>query len=584
MTNFAIYRTEKLSKQGSISASAGHMMRTRATPNADPDRLSKNVILIGSKDPVGDVSNLLPEEGERDAEGKLRRRKNSVLAVEVLLTASPEWWQKATKDQKTDWVRSSVAWLAEEYGKANIAHLQLHQDEKTPHLTGFVVPLDPETDRLNARRWLGGAKRLSQQQTDYHAAVKHLGLERGIEGSIADHERVKRHYAQINKNAKPVSVEPPSLKDMFNPQAYADKTAKKARRDMSPIVERAKVTASAKTKAKAAEATARKLENRAKRAEDELEKVKSIADEMRSLPLEMVLEALGLDHSPATGKWKSDKHSIGLKAGNNGKTLWYDFKASKMKGKSGAIDLVMHTMDCDFSQALSWLADRFGPGAAEADLVSRLKEQAKRDVSKAVKDVPPFKAPDPVEANWTHVRKWLIEERGLDPKVVDEAHRLGDIYADDRRNAVFIARDSAGTAVGAELKGTMPRRPFTGMAPGSSKAKGNFTVGPIRAKVVYLVESAIDALSLLILRRKAGENDCAVVSTAGTAPEVPQRARFRGEEVVCAYDADKQGDKAAKSLKLPRMRPTRGKDWNDQLRHGDDPGDRGHTISHGPSL
>jgi hypothetical protein len=581
--SYAIYRTEKLTTAGQISSSASHMARTRPTPNADPGRRGLNRVLIGTEDPASDVSRILPGPEDRGADGKLLRRKNSVLAIEVLLTASPEWWESATKEQKQDWVRSSVGWLVDEYGRANLAHLELHQDEATPHLTGFVVPLDPETGRLNARRWTGGRERLTKQQTDYHAAVEHLGLERGIEGSIADHERVKRHHAQVNARPKAVSVEPPSLWDILDRKGYAAKATKKARRDNAPTVEQAKVTASAVTKAKAAQATAKKLENRAKRAEDQLATVKGIADEMRALPLEIVLDALGLEHSPATKKWKSDKHSIGLKAGNNGKTLWYDFKASRMKGKAGAIDLVMHTMDCDFTQALSWLADRFGPGAAQADLAARLRDQAARDVSRAVKDRPPFKAPDLVEANWPHVRKWLIEERGLDADTVDEANRMGDIYADDRRNAVFLARDSAGVAVGAELKGTLPQRPFTGLAPGSSKAKGNFTVGAIRAKAVYLVESAIDALSLLILRRKEGETDCAVVSCAGTAAEVPSRAKFRGVEVVCAYDADTQGDKAAKGLKLPRMRPTRGKDWNDQLRHGD-AGDRGREISHSPSL
>jgi hypothetical protein len=581
--SYAIYRTAKLTTSGQISSSSGHMARSRPTPNADPARRKLNRVLIGSDDPFRDVSQILPEADARGADGKLLRRKNSVLAVEVLLTASPDWWQSATKDQKQDWVRSSVSWLVDEYGQANIAHLELHQDEATPHLTGFVVPLDPETGRLNARRWLGGRERLSQQQTDYHAAVEHLGLERGIEGSIAEHERVKRHHAQVNAKAKPVSVDPPSIKDIFDRKKYAAKATKKARRDMSPTVERAKVMSSAKTKAKASEATAKKLSKRAERAETELAAAKLIANEMRALPLDLVLDALGLNK--AGGKWKSDRHSIALNEGNNGKTLWYDFKSGKdaMTGKSGSIDLVMHVMDCDFSQALSWLADRFGPGAAQADLASRLKEQAARDVSQAVKEKPPFKAPDVVDANWQHVRKWLIEERGLDADTVDESHKLGDIYADDRRNAVFIARDSAGTAVGAELKGTTFGKRFTGMVPGSSKAKGNFTVGAVRAKVVYLVESAIDALSLLILRRRSGEMDCAVVSSAGTSSEVPQRAVLRGAEVVCAYDADTQGDKAAKALKLARMRPTGGKDWNDQLRNTSG-GDDGHTADHSLTL
>ena len=103
-------------------------------------------------------------------------------------------------------VRRAAAGLArpidslagQEYGRENIAHLRLHGDERTPHLTGYVVPLDPDTGHLNARRWIGGAARCRQQQTDYAAAVAPLGLSRGIEGSTATHERVRRHYAQIS--------------------------------------------------------------------------------------------------------------------------------------------------------------------------------------------------------------------------------------------------------------------------------------------------------------------------------------------------------------------------------------------------
>ena len=60
------------------------------------------------------------------------------------------------------------------YGRENIAHLRLHGDEQTPHLTGFIVPLD-KAGHLNARKWIGGAARCRQQQTDYAAAVAPLG-------------------------------------------------------------------------------------------------------------------------------------------------------------------------------------------------------------------------------------------------------------------------------------------------------------------------------------------------------------------------------------------------------------------------
>ena len=179
---------------------------------------------------------------------------------------------------------------------------------------------------------------------------------------------------------------------------------------------------------------------------------------------------------------------------------------------------------------------------------------------------------------------------------IDRLHELGDCYADARRNAVFVCRDEDGRAVGAELKGTVPRRDgsrFTGMAPGSRKDRGGFRVGTVaRAAVVYLVESAIDAISLTRLRQMDGEKGFAVVSTAGTTPE--PRTWFAGladaVRRVCAFDNDPAGDKAAQALRrhrFERLRPE-GKDWNDDLRarraaaggRGSSPHDESQAFKH----
>ena len=70
----------------------------------------------------------------------------------------------------------------------------------------YVVPLDEATGRLNARKWLGGAKALSEMQTEFAQVVgaRH-GLERGIKGSRAKHERVQRYYGLVNRSAEKVA-------------------------------------------------------------------------------------------------------------------------------------------------------------------------------------------------------------------------------------------------------------------------------------------------------------------------------------------------------------------------------------------
>ena len=55
-----------------------------------------------------------------------------------------------------------------------------------------MVPLD-EKGKLNCRALLGGSRyRLSELQDDFAAAMKPLGLERGIKGSKAKHTEVRK--------------------------------------------------------------------------------------------------------------------------------------------------------------------------------------------------------------------------------------------------------------------------------------------------------------------------------------------------------------------------------------------------------
>ena len=162
---------------------------------------------------------------------------------------------------------------------------------------------------------------------------------------------------------------------------------------------------------------------------------------------------------------------------------------------------MQHVTGSDFKGALAWLADRFGPGAAAADLTARLRAQAVSDVKAAVAEREPFTPPQPAPEHWQHVREHLTKARALPGGYIDRLHELGDLYADAKRNAVFVCRDPETNRItGAEIKGTLPRPDgsrFTGMAPGSRKDGGGFRVGDIaRAATVYLVESAIDAISL----------------------------------------------------------------------------------------
>lgn len=568
---YAIYRTAKIKALASLAASAEHMTRARDTPNADPARAHLNRIIIGSDDPAADVRKLLPEVGQRDPDtNKMLRRKNSVLAIEILVTASPEWWQTATEEQKAEWEIRTVEWLKSEYGESNVAHLQIHGDERTPHITGYVVPIDPDTGGLNCRRWLGERRQLRAQQTAYADAVAHLGLQRGVRGSTATHQAIQRAYGQLSRAEQHIAVPAPSHL-VISPERWAKEATAQMTRDLAPTRARAKTADTARTEAKASAAQAAKDRGRADRAEAALNEAKEVAGQMRALPLPDVLDALGFvqdKHDKA--KWRADGFRISIGDGaKSGK--WFDHLAEK--GRGGAIDLVSHVMQTDFRGSVSFLADRFGPGAAAADYTAQMRQHAEREVKAAVKERPPFTPPRPAPENWPAVRRYLIDVRALPANYIDKMHDSENIYADSRRNAVFVCRDSHGFAVGAELKGTIKRddgTSFAGMSPGSSKQSGGFRIGNItKATAFYLVESAIDAISLMRLRVMKGDRDITVISTAGRTPE--PRSWFSAlsdtARRICAYDNDEAGDLSARKLrrhKFERLRPS-GHDWNDDL-------------------
>lgn len=190
MAAFAIMRCKKLATMGNLAASLQHAYRERETPNADPQKTPSNEhwIAQNTNEAIGKVRALLPE----------KRRKDAVLAVEYVMTASPEWWRTASEDDQAKFFDLAHKWLSDKYGSDRIVTASIHRDETTPHMTAFVVPLTQD-GRLSAKEFIGNKAQMTKDQTTFAAAFAGLGLVRGIEGSRATHQRVKAHYAAIQQ-------------------------------------------------------------------------------------------------------------------------------------------------------------------------------------------------------------------------------------------------------------------------------------------------------------------------------------------------------------------------------------------------
>lgn len=212
---FAILRTAKLKTFGNIGGSLAHTYRTIHTPNANPYETVNNEHDLANPEIVTEaIKTRLPEKYRSDA----------VLCIEHLITASPEWvgWGEDAEKKFFDQARK---WLDAQYGSQNVIATSIHRDETTPHLIAYVVPLDATTGRLNAKKWLGGRKKMTDMQTSFAKCVQSLGLERGLEGSKAEHTTIKQYYSDLIHTAEadtPAFQDRPELpkKAMFTESAY----------------------------------------------------------------------------------------------------------------------------------------------------------------------------------------------------------------------------------------------------------------------------------------------------------------------------------------------------------------------------
>lgn len=188
MPDYAIMRCKKMKSFGQMNRSLQHNFREQPTPNADPERTDQNEHdgAERSTEAMGKVRERLPT----------KRRKDAVIAVEYLMTASPEWMATATKDQKREFFDRSKQWLIDKYGKENVVLSSIHRDESTHHMAAWVTPITKD-GRLSAKEFIGGPSKLRADQTSYAKQVEDMGLQRGVRGSKAKHERIQAFYSAI---------------------------------------------------------------------------------------------------------------------------------------------------------------------------------------------------------------------------------------------------------------------------------------------------------------------------------------------------------------------------------------------------
>ena len=222
--NYAILRVKKLKTVGSLSHSLKHAFRERETPNAAEGLKGENRHFgaESTEEALAKFRKLMPE----------KVRKNAVLTLEYLVTASPEVMASKTKADQDEYFRDSIKWLQKRHGKENVFYAGVHRDESNPHMYAYVVPLvdRPKGKSLCARDFVGGKQKLSAMQTDFAEKVgTGHGLKRGKLWSQVRHVTMQEIYYQrsLNREKTPdVTMQQiaPTKKMGKKPEEYAAET------------------------------------------------------------------------------------------------------------------------------------------------------------------------------------------------------------------------------------------------------------------------------------------------------------------------------------------------------------------------
>lgn len=223
---FQVIRVEKLKSTRHILSRVEHAMRKEIPFNADPEKVTTNGYGMGHS-----LKEVDPEERVRQVMERWKdlmpqkHRKDSVNCLEFVVSGTHESMAALKGMSRTYYLAESLNWIAERFGGSkNVLGYAFHRDEKTEHLSLFMIPL--KDGRLSAKRFIDGPKDLAQLQTDFNNEVaKKYGLDRGRFNSPARHTSVKEFYKVGRERMKEIQQE----REAWTIKDREEKQAKRSR-------------------------------------------------------------------------------------------------------------------------------------------------------------------------------------------------------------------------------------------------------------------------------------------------------------------------------------------------------------------
>ena len=128
---YAILRFQKR-KAGGVAACERHNERKKeaykSNPDIDMERSKDNYHLVNPPRYTykKEINQMVKEAG-------CKVRKDSVMMVETLITASPEFMNSLPPEEQKAYFQTALDFISEHVGKKNILSAVVHMDERTPH-------------------------------------------------------------------------------------------------------------------------------------------------------------------------------------------------------------------------------------------------------------------------------------------------------------------------------------------------------------------------------------------------------------------------------------------------------------------
>lgn len=212
---FCIMRTEKR-KKSDLSGIQKENTRTATEYNnkVAPGMNIFNVVLKESSNWLQDINSEIQAAGAKP-------RSNSVLALDTVYTASPDFFQGKTNQQNDDFFKDCLQFHQEHFG--HIISAVVHYDETTPHLHVISVPLTKD-GRLSARDVIGNKAKMSKTQDAFFEQVgRGYGLERGIH---IDGQEKKEHISAQEHELREIRQQIAKEQEQLEAIAHSEEMAR----------------------------------------------------------------------------------------------------------------------------------------------------------------------------------------------------------------------------------------------------------------------------------------------------------------------------------------------------------------------